>query len=616
MPKARRGRLGVGFSGAPRAPRALAFWLLLLIGAWQPLPEAVAQTTAPVPAAPITAAPNTAPANPASRVATPANTAPQASVPHPACAPSPVSPLPRAGVPCPPPKPAGPEVWGTIGFDGFFTGLRQAPNGLSYDPLLSLYSDVNFGLLPNKQLYLFLNNDFWVQRDSTRFSGVSQREFDAQYGVAWNYWDSLEFRVFGFADNNLNRGNSRLAPEGYTDGWGLENRYYFNYPDIYDVNRLGYISLGYYPSQSLVGNNGQSFKPGLFARGYLTESLPTPFTSYVYGGLGIVAENVADPRLFTGDFGVAVRPVAAMQNLEFRVGDAFRDDLKAGLTWNYIYAGVRLGFEGGPSSAAGSGSSPALAWPDVWGDIGLPFYIDSSHMAPNGVPFAPIAAVTSDLNLGLLPQKKLYLFWDGDFWLQHADTITRNGQDSATFSKREIDSNLGLAWNYFGSLELRGSVYALNNLNRGISNAVPSGGNEGVILENRYNFAGADPYDIGRLNYLGFGYIPTDTLVGDNGASFRPGPFAHAYLTRDLPIPWFRSYVYAGMQIIAEHTALPRLFDADVGWAVRPFAHWQNLELRIGDDVSQDVVAAANRNLIYGAIRLNFAPGGFGPFAH
>jgi hypothetical protein len=153
-------------------------------------------------------------------------------------------------------------------------------------------------------------------------------------------------------------------------------------------------------------------------------------------------------------------------------------------------------------------------------------------------------------------------------------------------------------------------------LNRGVSLVNPVGGKEGVILENRYNFATPDPYDVGRSSFVGIGYIPTENLVGDNGASFRPGPFVRAYLARDLPIPWFRSYLYAGLQFTAEHTGLPRLFDSDVGWAMRPIAHWQNLEFRIGDDVSQDIVAAATRNLIYGAVRLDFGPGGFRGLPH
>jgi hypothetical protein len=70
------------------------------------------------------------------------------------------------------------------------------------------------------------------------------------------------------------------------------------------------------------------------------------------------------------------------------------------------------------------------------------------------------------------------------------------------------------------------------------------------------------------------------------------------------------------MQVTAEHSAEPRLFESDVGVAVRPIARWQNLEFRIGDDLSQDIAAAATRNLVYGAVRLNFGPAGFAHFEH
>jgi hypothetical protein len=572
-------------------------WPLVLALACRPMPAAIAQTAAP------DTAPRGACPMPAPLAAQPPPSPPRGSARPDACQ--------------PPPVPAGPQAWGVIGLSGFASGLAVAPNGAIYAPLFGIGFDINYGLQPNKQLYLFLDNHFGVERGAAHGPGVSQRVFDAAYGLAWNYWDALEFRVFGDALNNLNRGTSLTAPEGFRDGWGIENRYYFPNADIYDVNRLGYVGFGYYPSQSLVGNNGQSFKPSLFAHGYLTLSLPTPLTSYLFGGIGMTGESGAGLRLFDSDAGIAIRPIAGRQNLEFRLGDAVSYDLKAGLARNYVYGAVALGFEAGPSSdpEAAMAPSPAFNWPEAWGTIGVPFYVASSHMAPNGVAFAPIANITSDLNLGLLPRKKLYLFWDGDFWEQHSYSTFGSEQSYSGFSRREMDSNLGLAWNYFSVLELRASVYALNNLNRGVSSAIPVGDDQGIMLENRYNFASPNPYDVGRSSFVGLGYIPTEDLVGGNGESFRPGPFAHAYLARGLPIPWFCSYLYADMQVTAEHTALPRLFDTDVGWAVRPIAHWQALEFRIGDDVSQDVVAATTRNLIYGAIRLNFGPGKFTPLS-
>jgi hypothetical protein len=505
---------------------------------------------------------------------------------------------------CPP---AGPLVWGVFEVTGYATGTHEAPNGFAFDPLVGLDSDLNFGLLPNKQLYLFLQDGFWVQRTDAA-PGKSQRELDADVGLAWNYFDSLELRASAYSLNNLNRGVSLAAPNGYKDGVAVENRYYFGPANIYDIGRLSFVGLGYYPTRSLIGNNGESFQPGLFAHGYVTQDLATPLRSYLYGGVQLTAENAVTPRLVGGDFGLAFRPIADRQSLEFRIGDDVTDDVQAHVTRNLVYGAVRLGF--GMEPAGDGGSSAWPGWPEAWGVVGLPVYATGSHMGPNGVPFTPIFAVTSELNLGLMPKKELYLFWDGTFWGQHSGPgITNPNQGAFDFSKREMDSELGLAWNVFDSLELRTSAYALNNLNRGISLTEPDGGKQGVKIEGRYYFSTPDPYDIGRSSYIGVGYMPTENLVGENGASFRPGPFADAYLARDLPIPWFKSYVYAGMQAIAQQTSALRLFETDAGWAVRPFRHWQNLEFRVGDNVTADVEANATRNTVYGAVRLQFGPG-------
>ena len=519
------------------------------------------------------------------------------------------------GPPCPPAEAAAgpPRVWGVVGVTGYATGTREAPNGFAFDPLVKLDSDLNFGLLPNKRLYLFLQNGFWPQRTATAASGASQRELDLDLGAAWNYFDSLELRVSAYSLNNLNRGTSPALPDGYKDGLAIENRYYFGPSDIYDVGRLSFVGLGYYPTKALVGNDGQSFRPGLFAHGYVTQDLPTPFRSYLYGGAQLTAEDAATPRLVDLDLGIAFRPIADRQSLEFRLGDSLTDDVRAHITRNLVYGAVRLGFGmGGPSpsaAAAEPGSGFFAAWPEIWGVLGLPVYVASSHMGANGVPFAPIFDVTSELNLGLMPKKQLYLFWDGAFWAQHSGTgITNAGQGSFDFSKRQMDSELGLAWNVVDLLELRTSLYALNNLNRGISLTEPAGGKQGVRIEGRYYFATPDPYDVGRTGYIGVGYIPTENLVGGNGASFRPGAFADAYLARDLPIPWFESYLYAGMQVTAQQSSALRLFETDAGVAVRPFRHWQNLEFRVGDNVTADVDASTTRNLVYGAVRLLFGP--------
>jgi hypothetical protein len=88
------------------------------------------------------------------------------------------------------------------------------------------------------------------------------------------------------------------------------------------------------------------------------------------------------------------------------------------------------------------------------------------------------------------------------------------------------------------------------------------------------------------------------------------------YLTGDLPISWLSSYIYAGQQLTGQSGATLRLIDTDVGWAVRPLARFQNLEFRLGYDLSADVREHTARNIVYGAVRLAFDPNGFGGMRH
>ena len=202
------------------------------------------------------------------------------------------------------------------------------------------------------------------------------------------------------------------------------------------------------------------------------------------------------------------------------------------------------------------------------------------------------------------------MFSEGAFWAQHSSAGVTQG--SVDFSKRELDSEVGLAWTYFDLLELRASAYALNNLNRGLSSNNASGGKEGIKLENQYYLNVTNEYDVGRLSFVSLGYIPTENLVGGNGASFRPGLFCRMYLAGDLPISWLSSYLYAGQQITGQNGATPRLIDTDVGWAIRPLVRFQNLEFRVGYDLTADVQRHVARNAVYGAVRLAFDPTGFG----
>jgi hypothetical protein len=247
----------------------------------------------------------------------------------------------------------------------------------------------------------------------------------------------------------------------------------------------------------------------------------------------------------------------------------------------------------------------AAGWPEVWGYIDASGIFAGQRMAPNGVLFEPVVVTSINLNIGLLPNKKLYVFTDSKFWMQEAGIgITNPSQGNFDFSKREFDFNAGIAWNYFDRLEIRASAYSAGNLNRGVSLTSPSGFKDGVLLENRYYFGSANAYDVGRLSFVSVGYYPTKSLVGGDGSDFHPGVFVRAYATYDIPI--IRSYLYGDLQFTAERIVKPRLLEFDGGLASRPFSQFENLEFRVGNDVTNDVQAKTTRDLVYGAIRIGY----------
>jgi hypothetical protein len=241
-----------------------------------------------------------------------------------------------------------PEVWGTVDLPIYATGSHMAPNGVPFKPLFALDFDFNISLLPQKELYLFVESKFWAQRAAPGVTNPSQgkwdfskREYDFLVGAAWTYFDSFEFRVSAYGLNNLNRGDSLSSPFGFRDGILLENRYYFCNADIYDVGRLSFLSLGYFPGKGLVAGDGQEFHPGLFARAYLTYDLDL-IRSYVYFDGQFTAERVAKARLLEMDLGLAVRPFSRLPNFEFRIGYDVTGDVQVDSTRNLVYGAIRL----------------------------------------------------------------------------------------------------------------------------------------------------------------------------------------------------------------------------------------------------------------------------------
>jgi len=236
-------------------------------------------------------------------------------------------------------------------------------------------------------------------------------------------------------------------------------------------------------------------------------------------------------------------------------------------------------------------------WPEIWGLVGARGFVDGERMAPNGHAFDPLFALDLDLNIGLLPNQRLYLFTTSSFWAEK--------QGGLDFSKREWDFTGGVAWNIAGPVELRAFGYALNNLNRGVSVTQPSGYADGAGIEGRWYLPTPDRYDVGKRSFLAVGYLPTKVLIDANGNEFPPGLFARAYLTWDLPA--VRSYVFLDVQGITDNDLNPRLLLGDGGLAIRPFLALPALEFRLGATDTFDVrVGNNNRVLVYGAIRILF----------
>jgi hypothetical protein len=224
------------------------------------------------------------------------------------------------------------------------------------------------------------------------------------------------------------------------------------------------------------------------------------------------------------------------------------------------------------------------------------------------VEFKQLFSLDLNFNLWLWPRERLYLYTDTSFWGQKATPgITNPAQGQFDFSKREFDLNAGMAWNYWGPWEGRVFAYSFNNLNRGASQTVPTGFNDGVGLENRYYLSktyadlGTSAYDVARASFLSLGYYPTKSMVDNQGNQFSPGPFARAYLTLDLWCDW--CYLYSDLQLIADKTWRPTLLNVDSGLAMRPLNKLRRLEFRGGTLDSVDLQNNEKETSFYLSLR-------------
>jgi hypothetical protein len=166
---------------------------------------------------------------------------------------------------------------------------------------------------------------------------------DLLLGIAWNYWNYFEARVFAYAFNNLNRGMELDKPFGYNDGVVVENRYYIPKSNLYDLPRLNFLSIGYYTSKDLTDADGVYFHPGLFARAYLTYEF-VKRRYYVYADTEMIDRRTARPKLFFFDDGFAARPFSKWEGIEFRAGVFNTVDAQVDNVRTLLYLTVRVVF--------------------------------------------------------------------------------------------------------------------------------------------------------------------------------------------------------------------------------------------------------------------------------
>jgi hypothetical protein len=253
------------------------------------------------------------------------------------------------------PAPAGfsPAVWGIVGARGYPYGDNIASNGQEFKQLFSVDLNFNIWLWRAHGLYLYTDTRFWGQKPGAGVTNPSQgvfdfskREFDFNAGAAWNFAGNWEARAFAYSFNNLNRGSSQVSPTGFNDGVGLEQRYYLGpaYAALgtpaFDQARATFLGAGYYPTKTMEDNSGQRFKPGPFARAYLTWGLRGEWL-YLYTDDQLIGERTLRPKLFLLDSGVAVRPFVSLPRLELRVGTEDNFDLQHHDTEVSVYGSVR-----------------------------------------------------------------------------------------------------------------------------------------------------------------------------------------------------------------------------------------------------------------------------------
>ncbi len=276
--------------------------------------------------------------------------------PVPGILPPPADPTPVAEHDGPAPALPWQTAWGLVGIRIIPAGPRIAPNGQEYHPNFSIDLNFNCWIWQSQRLYLASDLRFWGEKGELGVTngrdgalGTSKREFDLSGGLAWNYAGFWEARVIGYSYNNLNRGDNPTRPAGFNDGFLVENRYYLSaeYARLgqtgFDVTRANFLSVGFYPSKEMIGNDGKLFKPGLLLRAYVTQDL-WDWPVYAFGDVSYLSERSLKPRLILFDLGFAARPFARHRQVEFRLGVESTGDVQVGNVMNLWYGSVRYIF--------------------------------------------------------------------------------------------------------------------------------------------------------------------------------------------------------------------------------------------------------------------------------
>jgi hypothetical protein len=236
----------------------------------------------------------------------------------------------------------------------------------------------------------------------------------------------------------------------------------------------------------------------------------------------------------------------------------------------------------------------------AWGYAGGRYVFGGEKMAPNGFEYEPYFSLDLNFNLALTSDRQFYGFLDTRFWAQRADDNITQGVADA--SKRQIDLQPGLAWNFYGRMEARVSAYGFNDL----STLNPPGrsvGFYGAALEGRYWFAGTD-FDQAIYNFVSIGYYVADKMIGNDGKLWEPG--AYIRWSYNIPLWEQRFYLYTIGEFIAERPTEAKWVWLDTGISCRPFNHYPMFDLRLGNEANIDIVTGRTLTTWYLGARFTY----------